>query len=160
MSEYPLAYFLTWTTYGSRLPGNERRWVKRKERIIQPPDFLEEKRARHSMSADIILLSPSQRQVVDKVIVDHCRIRGWLLHARNVRTNHVHVVVSAALDPKTVREQFKAWASRRLSELAGLTGRDKEGQCRWWTEKGDIEFIHSEEELADAIFYVLHGQGT
>ena len=34
----PLAYFLTWTTYGTWLPGDERGWVKRK-RGFQAPDM-------------------------------------------------------------------------------------------------------------------------
>jgi len=70
--------------------------------------------------------SREERDLVDQVIVKHCQIRGWRLHARNVRTNHVHLVVTApGIDAKIVGEQFKAWGSRRLSEQAGLVGGGK-----------------------------------
>jgi hypothetical protein len=54
----------------------------------------------------------------------------------------VHAVVTAIIDPKKIREQLKAWASRGLSEHAGLWGDGKNGQRKWWTEKGDIDEIY------------------
>jgi hypothetical protein len=32
----PLAYFLTWTTYGTWLPGDERGWVERPGQFRPP----------------------------------------------------------------------------------------------------------------------------
>jgi REP element-mobilizing transposase RayT len=148
----PLAYFITWTTYGTWLPGDARGWTKKQLGGIQPPDPVREAAARRLMTEDAVILSTDQRAIVDKVILDHCRIRGWTLHARNVRTNHVHVVATAShIDPEIVREQLKAWASRRLSEHAGLKGTGKHGKRRWWTEGGDIEGIGTEDQLRDVI---------
>jgi REP element-mobilizing transposase RayT len=110
------------------------------------------------MTGEMVVLTPEQRRIVDVVVVDHCRIRKWSLHARNVRTNHVHVVVTAPIDPKVVREQLKAWASQRLSDQSGLRGTGKDGKRRWWTEKGDIEWVRDEEHLAQVIRYVLELQ--
>ena len=110
------------------------------------------------MTSDAVVLTQGQRAVIDQVIVDHCRIRRWYLHARNVRTNHVHVIVTAPIDPEVVREQLKAWASRRLSEAAGLRVQARDGKRRWWTEKGDIELLRGENNLADAIRYVMELQ--
>ena len=110
------------------------------------------------MTDDAVILTQEQRSIVDRVIVDHCNVRNWYLHARNVRTNHVHVIVTAAVDPEVVREQLKAWASRRLSEAAGLQFAAKNGKRRWWTEKGDIELLRTEHNLADAIRYVMEMQ--
>ena len=111
------------------------------------------------MTEDAVVLTPTQRAPVDAVLVEHCRIRNWVLHARNVRTNHVHVVVSAPVDPEIVREQLKAWASRKLSQLAGLSKvKHKNGRRRWWTEKGDIELIFDDESLARVIEYVTEMQ--
>ena len=92
--------------------------------------------------------------MIESVIVKHCQIRNWTLHACNVRTNHIHVVVSAALDGKEVRAQLKAWCSRRLSEQAGLARNRADGQSRWFSERGDIEWIDKEEHLEAAIRYV------
>jgi hypothetical protein len=40
-------------------------------------------------------LDVAQREIVRRTIVDHCEIRGWLLHAANPRNTHVHGVVGA-----------------------------------------------------------------
>jgi REP element-mobilizing transposase RayT len=156
----PVAYFITWTTYGTWLPGDQRGWVKRGEWAApQPADPLLEENARQLMTEDEVVLTHEQRATVDAVIVDHCRIRRWWLHARNVRTNHVHVVVTAtSVHPATVREQLKAWGSRRLSEVAGLRGGGRNGRRRWWTENGDIVFVRGEEHLAQIIRYVTELQ--
>src|SRR6516225_99558 len=84
----PLAYFLTWTTYGTWLPGDERGWVKRGEGF-QPPDAIRKSDAQSWMTEDSCFLDNEQRRLVEKTITDHCRIRGWHLHAVNCRTNHV-----------------------------------------------------------------------
>jgi REP element-mobilizing transposase RayT len=60
---------------------------------------------------------------VEDTIHDHCRIRGWHLHAVNCRTNHAHVVVTAPdRDPEEVMDQFKAWCTRRLKEMLRSRG--------------------------------------
>src|SRR5437868_5057595 len=100
---YPLAYFITWTTYGSWLPGDARGWVDKVSKIVQQPDPYLESAARQAMTEEDVVLSRQQRDLVDGIIVRHCQIRTWQLHARNARTNHIHVVVTAALDGDEVR---------------------------------------------------------
>ena len=153
-------YFITWTTYGTWLPGDIRGWVKSGMSGIQPPDPYLEQQARESMAGPAVLLTPQQRELVDKTIRDHCRIRGWQLHAINVRTNHVHVVVTADCDPQVVMDQFKAWCSRKLSDQAGLVEQvaKKAGRRRWFTEGGDIEGIEDEAYFANAVHYVTECQ--
>ena len=73
--------------------------------------------ARESLKGEPTLLSLEQRAIVESAIRAHCRIKGWTLHAVNVRTNHVHVVVTAdGVPPELVVQQFKAWASRHLGK--------------------------------------------
>jgi REP element-mobilizing transposase RayT len=104
------------------------------------------------------VLSDQQRAIVERTIADHCAIRKWKLHAVNARTNHVHVVVTADRDPDDVRNRFKAWCSRKLSEAAGLRERvaKSAGRKHWFTEGGDAELIDNEEYLENAIRYVEH----
>ena len=123
--KFPLAYFITWTTYGAWLPGDERGWLERGSAVIRPPDPELRAFAESAMMEEPVVLTQAQRELVESVIVKHCNIRKWILHARNVRPNHVHIVVSAALDGAEVRAQFKAWCSRRLSEQTGLHGKSK-----------------------------------
>lgn len=153
-----LAYFLTWTTYGAWLPGDERGWVEKGKPGIQTANPLRVQTAQELMAEEPVILTAEQRVIVDEVLVQHCQIRKWILHARNVRTNHVHIVVTALVEPEKVREQFKAWGSRRLSEHAGLVGRRKNGQKRWWTEGGDIEWIYEDQHLENAVRYVAELQ--
>ena len=111
----PLAYFLTWTTYGTWLPGDARGWV-RKPGQFQIPDPKLEAVARELMSEEPCILDSEERRLVEKTIQEHCAIRSWHLHAVSCRTNHVHVVVTAPVSPQTVRNQFKAWCTRYLKE--------------------------------------------
>lgn len=114
------------------------------------------------MTDPIIVLTDAQRHVVETTIRQHCDFRRWTLHALNVRSNHVHVVVTADLVPEQVMRQFKAWGSRRLSEHAGLSPRSasegKNGQKRWWTEHGSTKWINDEQYLFNAIRYVNERQ--
>ena len=54
--------------------------------------------------------------VVETAIRETCRIRKWELLALNVRTNHVHAVVSTKQIPERVLNALKANATRRLRE--------------------------------------------
>src|SRR5215471_6985078 len=103
----PLAYFLTWPTYGTWLPGDERGWVEYRSGW-QLPDPIRKLEAEARMTEDALTLDSEQRQVVEQTIAQHCRVRGWKLHVVNCRTNHLHVVVTADRPPKLVRVQFKA----------------------------------------------------
>jgi hypothetical protein len=89
-----LAYHITWTTYGTWLPGDARAWVQWGEWGIKPPDPERECAARQRRAESAVVLSEDRRALVEQTIRDHCRVRGWLLHAVNARTNHVHVVVA------------------------------------------------------------------
>jgi hypothetical protein len=64
----------------------------------------------------------------------------------------VHVVVTAReYDPKTVREQFQAWCTRKLKEVVS-------DRKHFWTEGGSGRFVNTEEELERVIQYVLEAQ--
>lgn len=151
----PLAYFLTWTTYGTWLPGDERGWVET-GKGIQPPDAERRTAALALMTATSCSFDTMQRETIEQTITDHCKIRSWELHAVNCRSNHVHVVVTANATPRLVLEQVKAYCTRRLKEqqrTLGMPLREK-----WWTEGGSKRFLNSEASLEAAIHYVLFGQ--
>jgi REP element-mobilizing transposase RayT len=155
-----LAYHITWTTYGTWLSGDARGWVQWGEWGIRPADPEREQVARERVVEAAVELGPEQRALVEQTIRDHCRIRQWLLHAVNARTNHIHAVVTADRDPDEVMKQFKAWCARKLSDAAGLAGTvaKKAGRRRWFTEGGNKKAIETEEYLANAVKYVLEGQ--
>jgi REP element-mobilizing transposase RayT len=152
MADSPLAYFFTWTTYGTWLPGDERGWVDGATHQMHfAPSPERQERARAVMGETSLTLTPAQRLLVEQVIRDHCRIRGWELHAVNVRTQHVHAVVSIDCAPTKALVEFKAWSTRRLKES------DPDRQ-RWWTEGGSKQPLWKDDELEDVIHYVRDGQ--
>jgi hypothetical protein len=155
----PLAYFLTWTTYGTWLPGDERGWVERPGRF-QPPNLRLQAVARALLLEEPCVLNLEQRHLVEATIAKHCGIRGWHLHAVNCRTQHVHVVVTASIHPKKVRDQFKAWCTRHLKDLQRATLADPSQPVRvhWWTEGGSQRWINDEDSLEAVIQYVREFQ--
>ena len=161
MNDEPLAFFLTWTTYGSWLPGDERGWVKWHDGFQQPNERIR-KAAAAKMVETEIALDTEQRNIVEQTVTRHCEIRGWYLHAVNCRTNHVHVVVTAAnYDPETVRDQFKSWCTRKLKERERQKGcHEDDMRQHWWTEGGSQRSIDDEDSLEAAIEYVLDAQDT
>ena len=144
----PLAYFLTWTTYGTWLPGDERGWNRRGQVANLEPNklFVEVNRSR--MVEKEFLLTDADRETMANVIAKHCEIRSWVLRALSVRSNHVHVVVSVGeYAPETVRDQLKAWSSRRLKEAYPK-------RKRFWTEGASCRWINHDDDLEAAMIYV------
>jgi REP element-mobilizing transposase RayT len=115
---------------------------------------------RSRMTEQAVVLNDSQRPVVERTIREVCQYRHWALHATNVRSNHVHIVLSAELPPDQVLSQLKAWCSRRLSEEAGLSAEQgsRNGRKRWWTEHGSTKWINDDNYLQNAIRYVNERQ--
>ena len=153
--KFPIAYLITWTTYGTWLHGDERGSFDRRGNYV-PPDPARREAAAAKLTEDPVYLTPDQRAVVDALLVDACSRRGWVLHARNVRTNHVHAVVSAPVAGDHVRTRLKTLAAGRLTEHAGLqpsTG--KNGARKWFTEKGNVEEIWDDRHLEEAVNYVV-----
>jgi len=139
----PLAYPITFTSYGTWLHGDERCWVVAGGTAIRPPDAGREQQARAAMVEGAVIFSDVHRAVIEQTIRDHCLIRGWTLHAANVCTTHVHLVVTADRHPDEVMNQLKAWCSRKLSDAAGLkkTAGKKAGRKKWVTEHGSTKWI-------------------
>jgi len=154
----PIAFFLTWSTYGTWLPGDARGWVEYR-RGFQLPDPILELECAARMTEDACRLRPHQRQSVHEQVAETCAHKRWVLHAVNCRTNHVHVVLSSPVAPKTIREQLKAWCTRRLNDQEVSAGvPEHERRRNWWTERGSIRWIFQESDLAAATQYVFEQQ--
>ena len=153
----PIAFFLTWTTYGSWLPGDSRGWTDGRGhlRTAEPARTLQASRL---LAECTLTMGVHQQSVVADVIATHCSIRGWTLHAISCRPQHVHVVVTAVgVSPEGVLTQFKTWASRRLKE--GCVGdRNRSRRMRWWTEGGSKRWIYDVAELGAVVTYVTECQ--
>lgn len=150
--EEPIAYFFTWGTYGTWLPGDERGWHEYR-RGWKPPDPIRKLEAEAKMTADACILSPAQRAAVEAQIAETCARRGWHLHAVNCRSNHVHVVVTARdTSAKKIRADLKAYTARRLRREFDAS------RTKWWAERGSIGYVYDEETLQRIIAYVQEAQ--
>jgi hypothetical protein len=96
----PLAYHLTWTAYGTWLPGDNRGWVDGDQPGIRPADPDVHRRSQHRLADDPVEFDDAQRQLIEQTLQDHARIRGWTMHAQNVRSNHVHLIVTGDAPPR------------------------------------------------------------
>jgi REP element-mobilizing transposase RayT len=153
-----MLYLLTFTCYGSHLPGDARGsfdHLRRGERRpIDANPGLEAYRRRSTRQAPYVLESAQARSVVRSAIVEVCAHRCWFLHALHVRTNHVHGIVDAEVPFSRVFGDWKAYASRAL-RAAGQSPSDR----LFWTHGGSARRILSPQDLDRALRYVLLGQG-
>lgn len=155
----PLAYLITWTTYGTWLHGDDRgsadRLAPRDPGLpYLAPDRARARFEREELKSDPVIFSREARRLVDRVIREHCAFRGWTIHALNVRTNHVHLVVTAPVPPEKIMGECKAWASRRMRETSLLDA----SKPKLWTRHGSTRYLNDEASVDGAIRYVRDGQ--
>ncbi len=154
-----LAYFLTWTCYGTWHRGDARGSIdlehnRRGTDIVRGSEDRVRVNSRR-MAGEAIILTARERAIVDQAVRDHCGHRGWDLLAVNVRSNHAHVVVRCDADtpPEKAMREFKAWGTRRLREHD-----DWFGETQVWTEHGSTRWIKDADGLRLAIEYVTEHQ--
>jgi REP element-mobilizing transposase RayT len=115
---FPLAYLITFRTYGSWMHGEDRGSVDRKHNIYGTPRLVpnlqRELAERRQLNHSAILLSKPQRRAVESAIREVCCFRRYDLLAVNVRTNDVHAVISGACMPEPILDALKAYATRKL----------------------------------------------
>ena len=154
----PLAYFITFTTYGTWLPGSAKGSVDDEHNAYGMPlveaDAERERQAQSAMTQAPYVMSEAERRIVCQALVELARDRGWDLLAVQVRSNHVHVVISAERDPGRLMSDLKARASRNLVS-AGFDDATR----RRWTRHGSTRHLFREEEVERKIRYTLDEQG-
>lgn len=101
------------------------------------------------------MLGPRHRRIVEKAIRAVCRARGYTLIAINVRTNHVHLVVSNSGQPERMMDSFKAYATRAL-RAEGLIA----PSFRPWSRHGSTKYLWTDDHIVEAVDYVVNGQGA
>ena len=155
---YPIAYLLTFRTYASWLHGDEGFSVDRNgnttygtpRRDVNVPlkDVM-----RREQKAPSLILDGGQRTTVHKSIVSVCEHRGYLLRALNVRSNHAHIVVSAAVNPEKPVNEFKAYATRalRAEQMVGP-------EAKIWSRGASTRYLWKPKHVDAAVDYVKYCQ--
>jgi REP element-mobilizing transposase RayT len=154
----PLAYFITFRCYGTWRHGDERGSTDRYNNKYSAP-FIEasQRWKQHNQNTrkhPPVTLDADRRTAVEAGIRETCKIREWQLKAVNVRTNHVHIVVSASGKPEPILTAFKANATRKIRENKSWTNTHSP-----WAEKGSRRYLWTERSVERAIDYTLNGQG-
>src|SRR5438045_2287173 len=97
-TEKPVAYLITFRSYGTWLHGDERgsinRFCNQYKSETLPPEAKWLTINRQRMKREMVVLNADQRHSVEAAVRETCDIRKWDLFAVNVRTNHAHAVVS------------------------------------------------------------------
>jgi REP element-mobilizing transposase RayT len=158
-TDVPLAYLITFRSYGTWLHGDERGSIDRFHNVYRSPLIPANSRwKKHnatSMNRPALILNAKQRKSVERAIRDTCIKRHWGLYAFNIRTNHVHSVVAIGeAKPEMALNALKANATRQMRE-----DRCWASQQSPWADKGSKRRLWNERSVDRAINYVLYGQG-
>jgi REP element-mobilizing transposase RayT len=158
-NEFPLAYLITFRTFGTWLHGDERGSVDRHEKnIYGTPDIKPNSKLKDGMLERInqpsFLLDARGRIIVERSVRQVCENRKYFMHAVNARSNHVHTVISAEQGPEKIINTLKSYATREL-KTEGLI----EDGTRVWSRGGSRQYLWKSRNVALAIEYVLYGQG-
>lgn len=155
----PLAYLITIRTFGTWLHGDERTSVKRDGwnrpgHPRYPINATLDRWMSEEMSQELFVFNTEMLCIVDEAIRDACNRRGFELHARHVRTNHAHSVITAPIKPERIADALKANAARRLRE-AGLIG----AETKVWSRGRSRRYLWKPRHVAAAVDYTNFGQG-
>lgn len=156
---FPIAYLLTFRTYGTWLHGNRRGSIQR-TRLVRPKTVwlpanvpLAEK-MRAELKQEPVALNDRQRRLVHESIVEVCAFREYLTRAINVRSNHVHAVVSKAQTPEKIVNEFKSYSTRRLRKEHEFSPVEK-----IWARGASTRYLWKPHHVEAAVDYVLYSQG-
>jgi REP element-mobilizing transposase RayT len=157
-TDIPLAYLISFRTYGTWLHGDRRGSIDRFHNVYGTPDIPPNPKwlnyNQQQLKAEPLILGAQQRKVIEAAILETCDYRSWALLVFNVRTNHVHCVMTAPSKSEVVLNALKANATRMLRKN-GLWLHNFSP----WARKGSRRKLWNEKSVAQAIDYVLYGQG-
>jgi REP element-mobilizing transposase RayT len=157
-------WLLTWTTYGTWLPGDERGFVSNvraasgagvRHNLPGAPCDAGIPELRQYMEARLkcppIYLHADQAAALLDQFQETARYRSWLLTAAAIMRNHVHLVVGVPgdPDPSDLLGDLKSYGSRALNRRWG-----KPASGTWWTEAGSKRKLPNEAAVLGAIQYV------
>jgi REP element-mobilizing transposase RayT len=157
-NDFPIAYLITFRTFGTWLHGDEKGAFGRRNSIVRSKYVEPNVPLKEAMQAELkqkpFILSPRARAVVEEAMREVCQTRAYGLPALNVRSNHAHAVVKKAIKPEKIVNDIKAYATRRLRE-AGLVGLD----TKVWSRGSSTRYLWKPAHPEAAIDYVLYSQG-
>ncbi|MEQ8766374.1 MAG: hypothetical protein RL885_20850 [Planctomycetota bacterium] len=154
----PLAYHVTITCYGQRLPGDDRGTVDPNHNVfgtpLAPGNPAQLAWMQHQLTEPPFALDIPRGKVVLESIQYACRRFGWKLWMAHSRVTHFHTAVTADATPNVLRTQLKAKATKFLKNA----GFDLERRKRW-VKGGSVRPIFDQAHLQRVIEYGARKQG-
>lgn len=156
--EKPLAYFITFRTYGTWHHGDERLSVDRVRNIHNTPKINPNKNLKKQMQElqqhDSIIFTQVQADIILESFVTACNKYNWRLYSLHIRTNHVHLTVKSDNRPEHVMTELKAYATRLLRKRGAFKAEQK-----IWSRHGSTKYIWTPESLYFSSDYTIEQQG-
>lgn len=158
-TDVPLAYFISFRCYGTWLHGDVRGSIDKYNNAYGSPkiapnehwNIISSARQKHAP----VYLNAARRASVKNAIIDTCSKRNWHLYSSNIRTNHGHLVMAnPGSKPELILSAIKANGTRQMRE-EGLWLNEHSP----WSAGGSKRMLWNEPSIANAIDYVLNGQG-
>lgn len=137
----PLAYHITWGTYGTRLHGDPRGTVDRTRNQYETPFIELDQHRWEQMKENLkyppVLLTYEQMVFIESRIPELCQQGCWRYHVCAAGPDHVHNVIASPSDPDTIRRLLKRWMTQAMNSR---------WKCPspWWAECGSIRWIGDE----------------
>ncbi len=162
MSDKPFALHITFTTYGTWLPGDKRGYVSTTrlpeggtlpKKNLYGTDYTRndpytKQVACAQQKYDTVWLNLDHAKVIAHELVAACQQRDWFIAQAAIMSNHVHVVVmQCPQDGPAVRRILKGVTQAELSKHTGHPQ-------RWFTKGGSNRYKFDQQAIDNAIVYV------
>ena len=163
-------WHLTWTTYGTWLPGDERGFVGAvrdaggdwETHNIPGTDYDRDMpglvaRAKERLKSTPIFLDVAHAKVLFAQFQETATHRGWHLLAVAIMRAHIHVLAGVQGDTKheTVLRDFKGYGSGSLNRRWS-----KPVSGTWWTASGSKRKKGDDDAIVTAIRYIANQQNS
>ena len=157
-------WFLTWTTYGSWLPGDQRGFVgeavdedgqRRPHNEPHSPSAMPSAAlaqfSREQLVGPPILLNVSQADALLEQFLETTAYRRWLLVAVGIMRTHLHTVIGVTGDPKPekILNDLKSYATRRLNQNGSRPVSET-----WWSRSGSKRKLAGEQDVEAVVEYI------
>lgn len=167
MSNSPFALFITWTSYGTWLPGDPRGYVSntlREDGAFEPkrnqrgtpysrgdPRTLAS--AQRLQKHNTVWLNAGQAVTAAEALIKAAAERHWFIIRAAIMASHIHTLTTDCPDDgSAVLRIFKGVTSAELSNKAGRPG-------RWWTHGGSVRYLHDQRSIDAVESYIRRQKG-
>lgn len=159
MDNLPIAYHITFGTYGTRLHGDPRGTVDRAHNRPGEPivgaDLRRWEREHERLRFAPIELTQEQMIFAESVVPAICTRGRWTHHTSAAGPDHVHVLLTSTADGAAVRKWLKRWLGEVMSSRWPLPP-----GATWWAECGSVKWVWDDHYFRRASDYVTGQRAT